>query len=119
MFRAMKSPAAVQQLGKRFSTDAPKANTGNLSTFMESVNANAHGLTVLGAAMAAAIGTTGYVVSLQKQIEMSKKEIEVLEAKTKAEVESARKETAEKFLMYGYAEEFQRYQAAVKKKSEE
>jgi hypothetical protein len=53
----------------------------------------------------------------EKEIEVTKKEIEVVEANAKKDVEAAKQEVANKFLMYGYAEEYKRFQeiAGVKK----
>ena len=55
------------------------------------------------------------LVTAKKDIELAKKDIELAEERGKQAVEAAKRETAERFLMYGYAEEFQRYRNKTNK----
>ena len=62
------------------------------------------------------------LVKAKKDIELAKKDIELAEERgkqavgaAKKDIEAAKRETAERFLMYGYAEEFQRYRNKTNK----
>ena len=91
---------------------------------MNTLNHNAHGLAIIGGVMGATAWTANKLTSLKKDFDMErakredalklvKKDLDVEKAKREKAVAEARRETAEKFLKYGFTEEYQAYQRLV------
>ena len=93
--------------------------------YWKSFQEHAQAIGVVLALFAATYYAGGSYISLKKEIELvrvqAEKDIEVIRAQAKRDIAvtrvqaekdiaQAKKETAERFLMYGYAEEFHRYQ---------
>jgi len=71
-------------------------------------------LTLIGGGLLLVVGSVVYVASLHRQIAVNKteaeKKIDVNKMEAEKKIVEAEKKIAERFLMYGYAEEFARYQ---------
>ena len=92
------------------STGGPMVEDQYWKSFQE----HAQAIGVVLALFAATYYVGGSYIGLKKDIELvrlqAEKEIAVIRAQAGKDVVQAKKETAERFLMYGYAEEFHRYQ---------
>ena len=98
---------------------------------MDIVNQYAHGLGLSLAVFGAAVGAAAGVINWKKEMDMLKneldvertkrdaaidvlkKDLDVEKAKRDAAIAKAEKETAEKFLRYGFTEEYRAYQRLV------
>ena len=92
----------------RFKSTTTPPSAKNI--YWDNFKDNAQAIGVLLAGMGSVFYLGGSYVVMAKNVQLSEERQKTELEKAKKEIEKAKRETAERFLMYGYAEEFKRYQ---------